>query len=82
MISLMMLCYGFSLTQFAYACGFVFSKANSAHKAFPLINYFVLYSIPWILIGLFHESALAKKIILVISYAVSPFFTVDRGSIN
>ena len=82
MISLIMLCYGFSLTQFAYACGFLFSKANSAHKAFPLINYFILYSIPWILIGIFHESKSAKQIIQIVSYAISPFFTVDRGNLN
>ena len=78
-ISLIMLCYGFSLTQFAYACGFLFNKANSAHKAFPLINYFVLYSVPWILLGLFHNYDTIKIVIQIFSYIISPFFTVDRG---
>ena len=74
-----MFCYGFSLTQFAYVCGFLFNKANSAHKTFPLINYFVLYSVPWILIGIFHDFPLIKEIIQAISFIISPFFTVDRG---
>lgn len=77
-----MFCYGFSLIQFGYVCGFLFSKANSAHKTFPLINFFVLYSVPFMLIGIFHESPQIKKLIQIISYIISPFFTVDRGFIS
>ena len=41
-----MIPFGISLINFAYMCGFLFEKSNSAYKAFPIMNLFLFYGIP------------------------------------
>jgi len=45
-----MLCFGFSLITFCYLSGFLFNSSNSAFKSFPIITFFVSYSIPWLIL--------------------------------
>ncbi|EGR27806.1 hypothetical protein IMG5_188760 [Ichthyophthirius multifiliis] len=38
----------------AYFFGFLFQKSNNALKFYPLFSYFIIYSLPWILVGLIY----------------------------
>lgn len=44
--------FGFSFISFSYMCGFLFEKSNSALKGFPAINFFIVWCVPWSLLGI------------------------------
>lgn len=55
-LTLILAIFGADLIVYTYLCGYLFKKSNSAFKSFPIINFFVSYSIPWILTNLFEDN--------------------------
>lgn len=49
---LALMCFGLSYIPFSYMCGFMFKKANSAMKGFPLFNFFIVFNLPFVFIGI------------------------------
>ena len=47
-----MISFGICLINLAYMCGFIFEKSNSAYKAFPIMNIFFLYAIPYLVLNI------------------------------
>jgi hypothetical protein len=43
--------FGISLVWYSYAWSFFFKLSNTAFKNFPIINYFLFFSLPLVLIG-------------------------------
>lgn len=82
--TIILLIFGIDLILFAYLCGFLFSKSNSAFKAFPLINFFLIYSVPWVLVNIFSRYAFLSKLMQIIAFIFSPFYVLDKafGTIN
>ena len=77
--TIILLIFGIDLILFAYLCGFLFSKSNSAFKAFPLINFFLIYSVPWVLVNIFSRYAFLSKLMQIIAFIFSPFYVLDKG---
>lgn len=50
--------YGLNITTLSYACGFLFSKKNSAVKLYPILLYIGFYSIPWACVNGFSKLSL------------------------
>jgi hypothetical protein len=45
--------FGLSYVSFSYLCGVaIYEKTSSAMKTFPLLNFFIIYSMPWNLWGI------------------------------
>ena len=55
---LSMALYGLNITTLSYACGFLFSKKNSAVKLYPILLYIGFYSIPWACVNGFSKLSL------------------------
>jgi hypothetical protein len=52
LIVLIFSAFGLSYVSFSYLCGVaIYEKTSSAMKTFPLLNFFIIYSMPWNLWG-------------------------------
>ncbi len=78
----MMTTFGSAFLTFTYLCGFLFEKSDSAYKGFPLLNYFVFYSIPYAILGICREYQTVCYITEIIFFITSPIFTLNRGKIK
>jgi len=78
-LTLILAVFGADLIVYTYLCGYLFKKSNSAFKSFPIINFFVSYSIPWILTNLFEDSDVINNTIQIIMFFSSPFYVLDRA---
>ncbi|EAR92762.2 ABC transporter family protein (macronuclear) [Tetrahymena thermophila SB210] len=47
--------FGSTYITSSYFWGFIFQKSSAALKFYPLMNYFVVFSLPWIIIGSIYE---------------------------
>ena len=74
-----MIVFGFSYISFAYLCGFLFEKSNTAYKGFPLIFYFVFATLPWILATALGDTL--NQIFEMFFLIISPIFAMNRGTI-
>jgi len=74
-----MIVFGLSYISFAYLCGFLFEKSNTAYKGFPLIFYFFFATLPWIFVSILNETP--NQIVEVIFLMISPIFAMNRGEI-
>lgn len=78
-ISMVMLFFGPSLILYSYIFGFFYTKSNNAFKNFPLVNFFVSFSIPFLLNSLLINYPTASSIMQVVTYIISPFCVLDKG---
>lgn len=46
-----MFVFALAYIPYSYMCGFIFKKANSAMKGFPLFNFFVDFNLPFCFVG-------------------------------
>lgn len=49
---LILVSFGFSYIPFSYMCGFMFKKSSSALKGYPLFNFFVVFNVPFVILGI------------------------------
>lgn len=87
-IWLIMTTFGFSLITFSYMCGYVlFDKSSSAMKGFPAINFFIVFILPWALLGVCYylnyenildssTQLLLEKVFILIYFLYSPLYVL------
>lgn len=73
-----MIVFGLSYISFAYLCGFVFEKSNTAYKGFPLIFYFFFATLPWILATALSTGL--NQFFEMFFLIISPIFAMNRGN--
>jgi len=44
--------FAIAFIPYSYMCGFLFKKANSALKVFPVVNFFIGYLAPFSVLGI------------------------------
>jgi len=71
--------YGADLIAYSYMFGFFYSKSNSAFKSFPLINFFLAYSIPMVINAALEPYPTPHALFEYISYFCSPFVVLDKA---
>ncbi|KAL4460035.1 hypothetical protein ABPG74_003561 [Tetrahymena malaccensis] len=75
--------FGLALITFCYVCGFLFKNSNQAFKSFPIITFFVSYSIPWIVLQITRGSY--PKLCSLFQYIflyTSPFLALEKAFEN
>jgi ATP-binding cassette, subfamily A (ABC1), member 3 len=77
-ITIIMIFFGFAMIQFSYAIGFLFNKGTTAFKIFPLIGYFLFYSVPMGVIMAVSETDYNKPLQILV-YCISPFYLLNIG---
>jgi len=78
-ISAVMFFFGPSLILYSYIFGFFYTKSNNAFKNFPLVNFFVSFSIPFLLNSLLVNYPTASSVMQVFTFSISPFCVLDKG---
>ena len=68
--------FGIAMITYSYAGGFLFKKVKSAEKFFSIINFFIMYSIPYIF-SLVTKGTL-NTVLYCLFYMISPFFMLDK----
>lgn len=78
-ITCIMALYGIALITFTYMFSFAFKKSNTAFKTFPLVTFFVFYTLPGILLTISEFVVKSHKLfttIEVIFVTISPFYAL------
>lgn len=79
-IFLLMTCFGVALISYSYACGFLFQKVSSAEKTFPIINFFILWGLPYVFTLI--TDGFLNDTLQCLFCMISPFFALDRGNFH
>lgn len=81
--------FGMSLITFSYMCGYViFSKSSAAMKGFPALNFFVIFILPWAILGVLYylnyedvidssNQLLMEKVFILIYFIYSPLYVLS-----
>ena len=78
-ILLIVASFSVSLISFAYMCGFMYKKSNSAFKTFPVMNIFIFWLLPYILISVSENIKWLSYFFQIITFIVSPFYCLNMG---
>ncbi|KRX06128.1 P-loop containing nucleoside triphosphate hydrolase [Pseudocohnilembus persalinus] len=73
------LLFGPSLILFSYNASFFYKSSNSAFKSFPIISFFVIYSVPQILQQVFSGVIIFSQLCDLITYMFSPFKVLEMA---
>lgn len=78
-IILILASFGCSIITFTYCFGFLFKNSNTAFKSFPIISFFGMYSVPWILMTIFNSNGLISSILKLLVYTCSPYKVLENA---
>ena len=76
------LCFGFSLLSYSYTLSLLFKNTSSLYKLVPLINYFILFFLSFILTILTKNHPLLYAIYQILYIIISPFYLLNQALSN
>ncbi|KRW99727.1 P-loop containing nucleoside triphosphate hydrolase [Pseudocohnilembus persalinus] len=86
--------FGCSFISFSYVCGYLlFSKSSSAMKGFPAVNFFLIFILPWSLLGgayylnyeeliSWYTYQLLQRFLTLLYFIFSPLFVLYSACTN
>ena len=78
-ILLIMAGFSFSLISFAYVWSFIYKNANSAFKTFPIMNIFLFWVFPLLLVMVTQKIKPLTYTFQIISFIFSPFYPLNMA---